>query len=133
MTITTRRVIMTMHLVRGLSTTGRSRKKQKWASSEQKRQAQELEQSWAQIKSQSASKSVAQRPLTKPVIMPKIPAGRDTTSHIKSHDSGIGNAARADTKVYTGDKVMGISIVHKSCLQPVFSQEQARDLASMRR
>jgi hypothetical protein len=29
--------------------------------------------------------------------------------------------------------LIGISIVHKSCLQPIFSKEQAVDVASMRR
>lgn len=36
-------------------------------------------------------------------------------------------------QVYTGTDVIGISVVHKSCLQPVFSQEQAEDFAKMRR
>ena len=34
---------------------------------------------------------------------------------------------------YTGDKLLGISIVHKSCLQPVFSEQEAKDFSSMRR
>lgn len=34
---------------------------------------------------------------------------------------------------YTGTEMIGISIVHKSCLQPVFSKEAAIDVASMRR
>ena len=29
--------------------------------------------------------------------------------------------------------LLGISIVHKSCLQPIFSREQAIDVATMRR
>lgn len=34
---------------------------------------------------------------------------------------------------YTGDRLLGIAIMHKSCLQPVFSEEQARESAQMRR
>jgi hypothetical protein len=34
---------------------------------------------------------------------------------------------------YTGTEMIGISIIHKSCLQPVFSREAAIDVASMRR
>ena len=34
---------------------------------------------------------------------------------------------------YSGDRLVGISIVHKSCLQPVFSQQEATDVARMRR
>ena len=34
---------------------------------------------------------------------------------------------------YTGTEMIGISILHKSCLQPVFNQQAAIDAASMRR
>ena len=34
---------------------------------------------------------------------------------------------------YTGDKLIGIAVTHKSNLVPVFSQEQAVEIASMRR
>lgn len=34
---------------------------------------------------------------------------------------------------YTGDKILGIGVRHKSGLEPVFSKEQAEDLAKMRR
>ena len=34
---------------------------------------------------------------------------------------------------YTGSKMMGISIIHKSCLQPIFTDEEAKAAASMRR
>ena len=45
---------------------------------------------------------------------------------------GGSTAKKADTK-YTGNNMLGVSLVHKSHLQPVFSNDQARDLASMRR
>lgn len=44
-----------------------------------------------------------------------------------------GSTAPAEHKEYTGDKMIGIAIMHKSCLQPVFSEEAAKDSASMRR
>ena len=34
---------------------------------------------------------------------------------------------------YTGTEMLGMSIIHKSCLQPVFNQQAAIDAASMRR
>lgn len=37
------------------------------------------------------------------------------------------------TPTYTGTKVIGIAIQHKSCLQPIFSKEEAMDSARMRR
>ncbi len=36
-------------------------------------------------------------------------------------------------KVYTGDKVVGIAVMHKSCLQPIFNDQEAVDSAHMRR
>ncbi len=126
---------MTMHLVGPwLSTTGKKKGKVKFASAEAKRQALALEAEWEQLqKKLQPKKAVQARALTRPIVMPKIPHGRDTTSHIKSVDTGVSVAAKKAAPQYTGDKVIGVSIVHKSCLQPVFSQDQAKDFASMRR
>jgi hypothetical protein len=124
-----------MHLVGPwLSTTGKKKGKVKFASAEAKRQALALEAEWEQLqKKLQPKKAVQARALTRPIVMPKIPHGRDTTSHIKSVDTGVSVAAKKAAPQYTGDKVIGVSIVHKSCLQPVFSQDQAKDFASMRR
>lgn len=56
-----------------------------------------------------------------------------TTPVIPSLDSGIGNAAKKETQMYTGDKMIGIGQLHKSNAVPVFKQEEAKELASMRR
>jgi hypothetical protein len=45
----------------------------------------------------------------------------------------MGVAAKKPKKVYTGNKIIGVSVVHKSCLQPVFNESEAKDFASMRR
>ena len=60
------------------------------------------------------------------------PAGRSTTKHIKSLDTG-GVAPAAIRKVYTGTKILGIGTLHKSNAVPVFSDEEAKDIARMRR
>ena len=60
------------------------------------------------------------------------PAGRSTTKHIKSLDTG-GVAPAAIRKVYTGTKILGIGTLHKSNAVPVFSDEEAQDIARMRR
>lgn len=44
-----------------------------------------------------------------------------------------GSTSSKDNPIYTGSKVMGISLVHKSGFMPVFSDEQAIDFANMRR
>jgi len=41
--------------------------------------------------------------------------------------------AKKEEKQHTGKNLIGIAVMHKSCLQPVFSKESARDSANMRR
>lgn len=65
-------------------------------------------------------------------ISPEMGTPRQTTKPPSLVTPG-GSTAAKEIPVYTGDKMIGISIIHKSCLQPVFSQEAAIDAASMRR
>jgi len=62
----------------------------------------------------------------------QLPADRNT-DHIPSRDSGIGFAAARSAPTYTGDKMIGIGQMHKSNAVPVFREEDAKDLATMRR
>ena len=47
--------------------------------------------------------------------------------------SMMGDATLQPKKVYTGDKILGIGTLHKSNAVPVFSVEEAQDMAKMRR
>jgi hypothetical protein len=123
-----------MHLTRH-TTTGKRRAKFKYASAEHKRQALELEQSWTELKQRHASKTVApttnkQNKMKKYKL--EIPASR-VTPHIPSLNSGVGNAVKKNALMYTGSSMIGIAVQHKSCLQPVFSQQEAKESATMRR
>ena len=60
-------------------------------------------------------------------------AGHRSTNHIPSVDSGSGSTARRDSPVYTGTEMIGIGQMHKSNAVPVFKQQDAQDLAQMRR
>ena len=43
-------------------------------------------------------------------------------------------AGRAEPKKYTGGRTLvGIGVLHKSCLQPIFSEAEAVEIAQMRR
>ena len=55
------------------------------------------------------------------------------TPRIASRDTGLGVAVMRAAPVYTGDKMIGIGQMHKSNAVPVFRQEEAQELASMRR
>lgn len=48
-----------------------------------------------------------------------------------THDKNL--LAKKEENVYTGNNLIGISIIHKSCLQPIFSKQSAEDAANMRR
>jgi hypothetical protein len=65
-------------------------------------------------------------------MTPIKPSVRETT-FIPSLDSNKGSTSKIETTKYTGDKLIGIAVLHKSCLQPVFSVQDATDIARMRR
>jgi hypothetical protein len=128
-----------MHLAHpALTTTGKKRGARKWASAEQKRQHEQLEREWKQKTEefQRMSRPVVYKSThtTNQPLSSRIPPGRNTTANIPSlntvHTGAVSSPPRQQ---YTGDQVLGITIVHKSCLQPVFSQEAAIDAARMRR
>lgn len=55
-----------------------------------------------------------------------------STKHLPSVETTRGNATKGNDKVYTGDKILGIAVMHKSSMVPIFSQEEAVDVARMR-
>jgi len=122
-----------------LSTTGKRKGKQKFASAEHARKARALDESWKELQKRwgiEAEEKKRTRAMTAPSLSStyslKIPEGRNTTAHLKSVDTG-GNATLKPAKVYTGTKVKGIATMHKSNAVPVFSDEEAVDIARMRR
>lgn len=60
---------------------------------------------------------------------------RRETAFIPSKDSGIKGAVAWNNtrKVYTGDQMIGIAAMHKSNLVPIFQEQAAKDVSSMRR
>lgn len=127
---------MTMHLAHpALTITGKRRGRAKFRSAQEAQRARELEQSWLQLQNrwQSTANSGKQERNTQPLVQgPRVPPGRETP-RLPSLDTGGPHVTAPVHKVYTGDKVLGVTIVHKSCLQPVFSQQEAIDAANMRR
>jgi hypothetical protein len=122
-----------------LSTTGKRKGKQKFASAAHARKARELDESWKELQKKwavEAEDKKRTRGLSAPSLSSsyslKIPEGRNTTAHLKSVDTG-GNATLKEPKVYTGTKVKGIATMHKSNAVPVFSDEEAQDISKMRR
>jgi len=132
---------MSMHLEGPwLSTTGKKKGKQKFASAEHARKAREQEASWKELlkrqgielEEKRRNRAMSSGTLSSSYSL-AIPEGRNTTAHIKSLDSGLGVATLPPAKVYTGTMVKGIATMHKSNAVPVFSDEQAVDISRMRR
>jgi GTP cyclohydrolase III len=131
---------MSMHLEGPwLSTSGKQKGKKKFASAEHAKKSRELDESWKALQKKwgvEAEERKRSRAMSAPLLGSNykltVPEGRTTTAHIKSVDTG-GNATLKAPQVYTGTKVKGIATMHKSNAVPIFSDEEAHDIAKMRR
>jgi hypothetical protein len=70
--------------------------------------------------------------ISKRIPVFNIPAGRETPK-IASLDTGFITCAKKFGNSYTGEKIKGIGTMHKSNAVPVFSDNEAKEIASMRR
>lgn len=124
-----------MHLLPAMyTTTGKKKGKQKWASAEAKQRAEKLQAEWqANLKKWGVT---ATKKSSKPTTLlssgPKVPPGRET-ARIESRDTGWVPCVKTADQTYTGTKVKGIGTLHKSNGVPIFSDDEAKDIAKMRR
>ena len=131
---------MSMHLHHpSLSLSGKQKGKVKFRSAAHAQQARELEESWKKILKEQGVKEEAKkrsRALSAPPLNGHyslaIPEGR-SNSHIKSLGQDNGVATLKPSPTYTGNECIGVTVLHKSCLQPIFSKQEAVDAAKMRR
>jgi len=136
---------MTMHLEGPwLTTTGRIRsKRRKYHSAEAARQERELKAEWQQrqaewtrLAPQFAPQRLHGTPsqtLARTSISPQYPPGREPQAIPSRADTPGAVGARPADKVYTGTKIKGIGTLHKSNAVPVFTDDEAVDIAHMRR
>jgi len=116
-----------MHIVGPwLSTTGKKKGKHKYRSAEEAKRARDLDDSWQQVLAQHGQ-AIQSYTLS-------APAGRQTSNHIKSLDTGHSGALHTkDIPRYTGTNIIGIGTMHKSNAVPIFSDDEAKSISSMRR
>lgn len=120
-----------------LSKAGKKKGKVKFRNADEARKARDIEQSWKELQTKwkvtadDVKKSRAMKAESLSYTL-SPPPGRTTSNHIPSRTTE-GSSTSPVYKKYTGDQIIGITVVHKSCLQPVFSQQEAIDAASMRR
>ena len=133
---------MTMHLEGPwLTTTGKIRsKRRKFASAEAAARDRELraewqqrQQEWAKVTPHFAAKPSRAVLLTAPRVSPQYPPGREPQAIPSRPDTPGAVAARPADKIYTGTKIKGIGTMHKSNAVPIFSDDEAREISSMRR
>lgn len=93
-------------------------------------QRQQDAASWAKVLQKYESKSTVKRVVT---VAKKPEPYRRETKHYPSRDTGGGQAAAKPQQEYTGTEMIGIGQLHKSNAIPVFKQQDAEDLAKMRR
>jgi len=131
---------MTMHLEGPwLSTTGKKKGPKKWASAEAKRTAQARQAEWNSklVQFDKMAPRFSTGPYNAPKktmqdFMPKTPPGRETP-RVASQDTGWVPCVKVHDQEYTGTKIKGIGTMHKSNAVPVFSDQEAKDISSMRR
>ena len=125
---------MSMHMEGPwLSLTGKRKGKKKFASAEQKRKAETLEIEWQKLKEKYEPKSAIK--LGRRSYVPPKPLRRDADQpRIASLDTGVKGAVNVRMPMqYTGDNIVGIGTMHKSNAVPIFSDQEAKDISSMRR
>lgn len=120
-----------------LSTTGKKKGKQKFRNADQARKAREQADSWSELlKRHGVEQEQRKQKRAMAAETYKAPAPyRRETPHIASLNSkdSCGVATKKDQQVYTGTAMLGVATMHKSNSVPVFSSEDAVDIAKMRR
>lgn len=131
---------MSMHLHHpSLSLAGKKKGRVKFRNAEEARKARELAADWDKLKTKWAvpakEKKVGKifEPLHTGGYRLTTPPGRTTTHNIPSRNTGDGIASSKPVPQYTGTKMLGIGVMHKSNSVPIFSDEEAVDISKMRR
>ncbi len=89
----------------------------------------ELQAEWEKLLKKYETKPVSR--IVKPLAQPK-PYVRETPK-IASLPFTAGPCTKSPDKVYTGTAIKGIGTMHKSNAVPIFTDEQAVEIATMRR
>lgn len=128
-----------MHLHHpSLSLSGKKKGKFKFRNADEARKARELESSWKELQKKWAVEEESKkrtRALSAETLSYKLspPVGRNT-ERIPSKDTGhSGPISSKQIPKYTGTKIIGIGTMHKSNAVPIFSDEEAVAISTMRR
>jgi hypothetical protein len=125
-----------MHLMHpAFSLSGKRKGKQKFRNADEARRARELAEQWEQNQSKWKAMSKPTKSTVSTTSIPSLtpPPGR-STDKVPSLNLWITGAVNVkQSQQYTGDKIIGIGTMHKSNAVPIFTEEQAKDISTMRR
>lgn len=131
---------MTMHLEGPwLSTTGKQKGKRKFRNADEARKARDLDREWKELQKrwgvEAEERKRKQAMSAEPLVTTAKVYVRDTGPKIPSLNGGkdMSPAVKKEAPVYTGTKIKGIGTMHKSNAVPIFSDDEAKDISSMRR
>lgn len=138
---------MTMHLVRGMYSTRHRKPKFKMTKAKEaswrtdwgiynrdQRRRGEDPVTWERYMDLRLGKTKLPKPVFEPLAQsPGSHPRYQDRAHHPSLDSNVGHTTLKETPKYTGTEIIGIAVLHKSCLQPVSSPEAAKEVARMRR
>ena len=125
---------MTMHLVRGMSTINTKKRKAKGITAAD-RKAQAEHDKWLTKMGVHPDQLAAKKKANggkSPYSMPDYssPSG----NKIPTSDRICGNGTKKESMQYSGEReLLGVAMMHKSNLVPVFSTKDAKEIARMRR
>jgi hypothetical protein len=118
-----------------LNTTGRRKGKVKFKSAAEAQRARELEGEWQQLQKRWGVTNSSHTKKSTATLSYSLTTPQDrSTKHIPSVDTGhTGAVSSKQIPKYTGTKILGIGTMHKSNAVPIFSDEEAVSIATMRR
>ena len=125
---------MTMHLVRGMTTLNFKKRKTKNKSKKQL-EANAKHDKWLRKMNAHPEQIAANKEKNANVPIRSIPDYSSNRNTIPTSDViPGGSTAPAERQIYSGERrLLGVAIMHKSNMVPVFDSKDAKDIARMRR
>ena len=125
---------MSMHLENpGLTLTGKKKGKIKFRNAAEAQKARQLAAEWEELQKKYEPKKIVRKVFKQESVLPAMGTTRVVPKNIPSMVTPGGDCSKHESKKYTGTKVLGIATMHKSNPVPIFSDQEAVDVATMRR
>ena len=125
---------MSMHLENpGLTMAGKKKGKTKFRNAEEARNARELAARWEELQQKYKPKVIVRKIFKTESLSPSLLTARPVPVNIPSLVTPGSNCTKKETVMYTGTKMLGIGTMHKSNSVPIFSDQEAIDISTMRR